>query len=582
MIIHELVFQGIFGCHAPERLTFDPGMSAPALPEGLRLAQLQDLITSLLYPRWLPSAITSQFERGDGVKVAIVFEHKERRYRLLRRESLDTLRLQVREGEAWRELAAGAKIEPLLIEKLRLPSYPVYHTLNLWRFDLPLPAEPAALNWSALSEQARDIIHRYRSALDYETLDDEIKSLEERVATTRRGLGDGAKLEDKLKQAHEKLSALEIRELPPEDLALLQERDRRLQELDELVSRITMEEEQARAQVDATLPERPWRQPLFWGGVAIALGAIGLSVAMHDGLRLIVLLDVIGLSICAWILLRYFNDMERASVHLIRLDSIKRRLNQVREEQVTFQDRIKHILIHAGVRDEDELVERVEKSARLREIIEKMESQRDKLAARPEYRQAVKQLQELDAQLEEARQRQRVMTVNTVSSYQLEDDLKRLGIDPKDARQEIPEGDLQDPASYNATALTRLAEAARQTEQLSAGVLSPRTQKMWAKICAHVLGARFDELGLSQGRLVIKGLTAEQVEIWLSTRASEGRLVAAALAVALQVNCPERASSLDTIIVGDPEELFVREHAQRFGEVFRSAAQRSQIILSAP
>jgi hypothetical protein len=282
-------------------------------------------------------------------------------------------------------------------------------------------------------------------------------------------------------------------------------------------------------------------------------------------------------------MLRYYNDMELAAIQGVRLDSIKRRLNQVREEQVSFQERVHHILVHAGVQSEAELFERVEKSQQLAEIIVKMEAQLNKLRSNADYAKNSQERDTLEARLLELHAKRAEMPASALSAYQLEADMRSLGLDPVEFVADLEGGQasVRVDNDEDRDPLMRLLTIARRLGQAGLNyAIAPKTQKMWSKICAHVLGPRFEEVSVGQdGGLAIKGLTEAQREMWLKTRASEVQIVVAALAVALQVNEPERAEALRTVVVADPDESMSPEHATKFKDVFASAARRSQVVL---
>lgn len=579
MILKDLVFQGVYGCHQPVRLSLsDSAISQERLPAGVTVSQVQLLLAALFYPSWLTTEARKEVEL-PGLKLAVTFDFKERRYRLLRREEMDSLRLQIKDGEGFQDLSDGPMVEDLLQQKLQLQDFQTFGLLNCWRVMTPMPAQPAGIDFARLDARAREIIRSYRIAHANEQLEDKLKSLEAQVEQARRTLGDGAKLEDKLEQARQRLDEISVKELNQDDMRLLKERDIKLNEWQVQIQRLTQEEEQSRTQAEALLPEKPWRQQIFLGGLLVTALALGASVAMMETARVIAVADVIGLSMCTWVLLKYYHDLERAGVHLIRQDSIKRRLNQVREEQVAYQERIKHLLIHAGVEREEELMERVEKSNKLQEIVQKMEAQYQKISSRQEYREASKQAKQLEASYEEVRTTFEQAPKSTLSAFQLENDLQTLGIDPLDALKEEDAHTGHDPAPYNEDPFTRLMEAAKRTGQLSAGELEPKVVRMWSKIGGHLLGSRFEELSLDrEGKLQIKSLKPDQISLWLKTRQSEVELVALGLALSLLVNAPPRQSVLRALVIETPDRSHPPELATKLNEVLQSAALKTQIL----
>lgn len=578
MILRELVFQGIYDCHKPVRLFFEEGISEATVPEHVTMDQIVHIITALFYPSWQTAEVRKEIE-SSSAKLAVTFDFRDRRYRLLRKASMESIRLQTRDGDDFVDVIVGAEVEDMLLEKMRFPSYHTLLLLAFWRFDHILPSEPTQFDFGRLDAKTREIVRSYRIAIAHEALEDRVKSLEGELDQAKKTLGDGAKLEEKLKAAKQRLTEIEVKELSEEDLQLLKDRESKLDGFQLQVQRLTAEEETARNQVDNSLPEKPWKQSTFLVGLLIFAGTLGLSIAFKDQYRLVAVADVIGITMCAWVMLRYFNDKERASVHLVRLDSIKRRLNQVREEQVAYKERLKHLLIHAGVDNEAELAERFDKSKRLAEIIVKMEEQYEKISSKPDYQKASRELRALEEELSTVQAEYDAAPRSVLSAYQLENDLNTLGVNPHDALIEREQNsDVIEP--YNEDIFTRLYEVAKQSDQVVSGTVSPKVISMWSKIAGHVLGSRFANLSLTdQGKLRIKNLKDEQVQLWLSTRKQESYVVGAALALALLVNLPDSNGELRVLIIEEPESYMSAEHADRFFTVFESASQKAQVVL---
>jgi hypothetical protein len=582
-MINEIVFQGIFGCTSPVKIGSKETYVDFDIPPSMTVKDVQAVVMALFFPSRLDTAGRRGVEFGQDVKIAVTFDAVDRSWRILRRDSDDSLRLQMREANGFKDIARGENVEAVLSDKLRVAPWPIFSLLSFWRWDEAIPKDEVAFDIDALPATTRDIIFRYKVARELEVIEDRISQLEQRAEMAKERLGEGFKLEDKLEKASAKYEEIAIAELSEEDLKLLGERDERLAEFEHQLRRLEAEEEDAREEVHISLPDKPWRNPLFWIGLAIAATAIATSIAMRETLRPIAAANVLGLGLTAWALLVYFTDMERAGVHVVRLDSIKRRLNQVREKQVAFKEKINHLLIHAGVENEAELAERFEKSTRLKEIIDKMEAQLDKVRQRPVYQTARRELDEINGELEEARAAKEDAGQSIMSAYQLENDLKNLGFDPEKVLQELEnQGSRQqeEQPEYERDEFSRLAEIAARCGLMGRDGLDDRVVKMWAKICAHVLGSRFKDLALSpSGELKVSTLTSEQLSLWGETRPREKRMLAVGLSTAISVNMPSKYSSLNALIVPDPGNELSSEHATKFYEVMQSASQKVQVIL---
>lgn len=581
-MIQELIFQGIFHTRAPVRLEFKEPYAAVHVPQAVKPEQIKLILTTLFYPDNLTDEERQEVAFGQDIKIAVVFHSLDRTWRILRRDDDDSLRLQVREKNGYRDIAAGAQVAPILKDKLKFPPFGIFSALNLWRFDQPLAGEPGAPGLNRLDDKTRAIVLKYRDALEVESVEDQIRTTEQLKESARQRLGEGAKLEDNLMRAKEKLKEISIADLSQEDLSLLDERDERLAGFGQQISRLENEEENAREEVNAWLPHKPWKNSLFWVGLVIALTSIVASVVFRDTLRPVAIANVLGLGMSAWIALRYFTDMERASVHVVRLDSIKRRLTQVREEQVAFRERIGHLLIHAGVENEAELLERFDKSTRLREIVGKMEAQLEKLEMRPAYKAAKRELAELEESLESLQAQRSEMGVVNFTSYQLEQDLIRLGVEPESVLtllSEEPEPEATPDFEVNDFA--RLAELAKRTGLMSeSGVLAGPVMSMWSKICGHVMGARFKDIALDgDGNLKIGGLAGEQLDMWARTRPREIASVSTGLAMALLLNLPSKLSGPNTVFLPVLAQQLSSEHAAKMEEVLKSAARKLRVVV---
>ena len=582
-MLSEVVFQGIYGSSGPVKFGSKESYSEFMLPDSMHVEDVQAILTALFFPSRLTDAERRAVEFGQQVKMAATFEAANRSWRILRRDTDETLRLQMREDGGFKDVARGDKVELMLQERLRLAPFPLFSVLAFWRFEEPIPPDAEAFSIDALSQTARDIVFKYRLALDIEKIEDRVSSLEHQADSARERLGEGARLADKLEKARAKYDEIAIPELSAEDLSLLGERDERLGEFEHQVRRLQSEEEETREEVHISLPDKPWKNQIFWAGIVLSVGALIVSVIMRDTLRPIAAANVLGLGLSAWIVLRYFTDLERASIHVMRLDSIKRRLNQVREEQVSFKDKINHLLIHAGVENEDELTERFEKSSRLKEIIGRMDAQLSKIELKPVYQTARRELDVIEEDLAQVRAERAAAGQNTLSAFQLETDLKKLGLDPGTVIAALEERDKkperqQEP--YDRDPFTRLAEIAERCGLMSARGLDDRVLQMWTKICAHVLGPRFKDLSLSpEGEVQVSSLTREQLAMWSQTRPREVRMIAMGLSAAISVNMPSQFGSLNLILVDDPVEMLSSEHATKFREVLLSASKKAQVIL---
>ncbi len=577
MLLRELIYQHVYDSDAPARLDVESQVSVIKVPAGAASSEIQDLVLSTLYPTQTPHATRMALAGADEAKVAAVFEHRKRSYRILRRADPESLRLQVKESSGWRDLAAGSvAVDERLSQSLGRPDFEVFWALNLWRFERS-SSQATTFDLDALDPKMRDVVLKFRLARAVETVEDALKSTESRIAERTKELGQGAALEDKLHKAKERLVEIEVSELSPKDLELLKEKDSLMQEFDFQLNRLEEQGATEKHQIDLIVPDTPTRTAPFWGGLVLAIGSL-IWAATDPSLRVVAFADVVGFGLVAWVLFNYFDGMERASLHQVRLESIKRRLNQVREEQVATNERINHVLIHAGVRDAKEMGERIEKAEGLTLVIEKMERRVQELRRDAGYMSALEDLERLKKRQVELVAERRELPEDTLSSFQLESDLRSMGIDPQlvledtaDSSPEEDEGPLQ-----------RLLSSAAIMGQWDAIELYPKTRKMWGKICGHVLGDKFSEVGVtSEGTLQIGDLDPEQIQMWRKTRPSEYEVLLRGLALAIQVGSDERSrrGMFESLVIVDPASYLTAVQGKKLQEVFASAAQRTGVVI---
>ncbi len=585
MRLRELIFQGVLGAAKPSRLRPGDGLARMALPPGVSVHQVHDLLIACLYPTHLSLEQQEGLRFDASAKLAAVLESSHGVFRVIRRRDAASVRLQIKKKEGYRELAAGASaVESALQKKLFVPPLEVVFPLHLWRFDpeeVPRPSPGAEFGDDP---QIPEVIEQYRVALGVEEVEDEITELEGRIELGRDALGKGAKIKDKLQQARDKLDSISVDQLSDEELTLLRSKEEKIEEFRRELERLREQEGQELDAIGKRLPDRPKDRPLFWVGIAVAALALVASVVLYESHRIIALASIPGFLIGGIELLRYYNDLGRASVHKVRLKSIRRRISQVIEEEIMFREKIDHILFHAGVESEEQLQARLPKAAKLRKVIEKLEKKQDAVRRDPEYRRARQELDEMEERLEELQAAREQFPSFVMNSFRLESDLEELGVDPVEVRkwldrqegtQEEEELEYSDPFEW------MLDVAQKRGLWQKTGLVSG-VRSTWSKICGHVLGERFEQVDLSEdGKLTVGSLTEEQQKLWQSTRSSEVRVVLCALALSMQVTAVRTKSSsiFRSVWVAEPGEAMTPGHAEKFESVFKSAARDCQIVI---
>lgn len=578
MRLLELIFQGIYGCVTPVRLDFSKPIASCELPGGLGPTCVHDVVFSLLYPGNLTHSMRVEYANSES-RVAMTFDHRGNHFRLVRKGARDSVAVQAKtESGGFKTLSAGAEVGDFLRKNFGVPDFEIMWSINCWRFE-DSNVEATRFDPQMLSPEIRELVDQYKDASALEKAEDRVQGLETRIAKCRKELGQGAALEEKLEEARQRLSEIELSELKRDDLEVLRSRDDRFSDFEDQLKRLEHEERIERDELREVMPVRWFMEPVFWAGLAISLVAIGVSFAYADSsLRAVALADILGFGMCAWVLINYFGGMERAAVHQVKLESIKRRINQVREEQVSLKERLNHLLVHAKVDDAQSLQERIVKTEKLREIIKKMEEQVAELVRDPEYLKSRDELEELEAELEEAQAAKAELAVSEMSAYQLEGDLAQLGVDPKEVLEAADAED--DPRD----AFERLLDAARLSGQYGEAELYGKTQKMWGRIAGHVIGDRFKSVTIRDENVWVSGLDAEQVAMWRRTRPSEYFALLVAFALALQVNISQRSRRgyLNTVLAIDPALRLSSGQSARLHEVFESAAKKSPIVILKP
>ncbi len=586
MRLSECIFQGVAGLDGVTRLRPQGKVAEVALPAGLSVEALQGLITCCLYPTMVDEAWLERLGVEEGSKLAVVLSGGKSTFRVLRRGDEGSVRLQRRKGDSYRDVVRGARdVERALREKLGMPAPEVFYPLGLWRFegdDIPAPKPGAKFGDDP---QIPEVVEQFRLALEVEALEDKLKALEGRIEEGEKALGKTSKLEAKRDEVRAKLTSIAVDELSDEELALLESKEERLDEFYKQLDRFGEQESRTLDAIAEELPGRPWRGPILWAGLVIVLAALGSSVALEETHRWVAVGAIPGFALAGFAWLRYYHGLGQASLHKVRLDSIRRRIIAVREEEIFFRERLDHVLFHAGVDNVAELQERLPQAKKLRKIAAKIEDKLEELEQDPAYRQAVEKLDRLRAERRELEATREEYPDFVMNSFRLEEDLEQLGVEPDEVRRwAASQGGVTDEEQgWMDVPLRWLHHVAEVGGQYRDGQLSPSVQKMWSKVCGHLLSPRFDELGLSEdGDLQVEGLTEEQIEMWASTRKAERRTVERALALALQVDRQKRSKGpkgFGAIWMEAPSKRLSGSIEERFGSVFQSAGRHAQIVI---
>lgn len=580
MRLSELIFQGVFGADRPQRLRPDGSLARLSLPPGVTARQVHDLVVACLYPTQLTDGQRRRLQMGENTKLAAVLKIGDRVYRVIRRADPASVRLQRKTSGGYDDGASSAaEVEAALQQKLGLPPLPVFLPLHLWRFDPEDVTGTSVAVGAGGDDRIPELIEQYRMAQKIEEAEDEIKELRRRIEECKEQLGKGQKVEEKLERAREKLDEIALDDLSDEDLQFLDTKDDKLYEIDTELQRLQDQEHKELDRIQNLLPQPPYRSPYLWVGLGVAIAALSTSFALHETHRLIALLSIPGWAVAAFALFRYYHNRGRANLRKVRLTSIRRRINQVREQQIEIRERVDHMLFKAGAEKEGELRARIPEAQRLQKGISKLEMKLEDVRQDSSYRRARKQLEKLQGRLETLRQRREELPELTLNSFQLERDLEELGVDTDEI--DLSEDDQQGDWNFDSP-FTWLRDVAEHTGQWNGTGLSDGARATWSKICGHVLSERFNALDLSaEGQLQAEALTDEQLELWQNTRTAEVQAVVSALALALHINKAAAGNSraLTSVWIAPPAEAMTSGHATKFQSVFKSAAKKSQIVI---
>ncbi len=600
MQLREVIFQGIWGYDKPTRLSPEAEFTQLVLPRNVDAEKVQDLLISMFYPRNLSAEQQKSVQSVDTATVVVVFANAQgQRFRLIREGDHWALRLQGEQtAGSFQDVARGVEdVERALKDLLQLPDISVFLALNMWRFEAPPATAARPVVTKNKDPRVPELIGMYHQAQEVENIEDSLQSLEQHLEQTQRALGDYADVGSKLERAREKMAGMKLPDITAEELAVLDTQERQLDEFDQQIGRLLSEEDAERRQITLNVPDKPYRTPLFLAGVLIGVSSVVVSVVFPQTLCVASMVNVVGAGMICWALLAYFNDLGRASVHQARVESIRRRLNQVREDQINFLEQIDHIMVHSGVSNVEELTTQLPRAAKLQSVIERLEAQFKQLQSNPQHRKGREDAERMQRELKVLRARRSELPEYVMNSYQLENDLQSLGVDPTELREMVTlhvaksEGVVESTATDSAdvpvekgadlTPFQRLRHVAELAGLWSGGQLDGATHKMWSKICGHVVSERFSEVVLTNaGELQIGGLTAEQMQMWSRTRSAEERAVVLALALSMHINSDTtKTGLLRSLWLSDLNQHVTAGHSEKFESVFRSASKKSQIVI---
>jgi hypothetical protein len=573
MRIQELIYQHVFSSPSPTRFRMDEKLATIGLPDDRTSADVEDLVISLLYPKHTSASLKREYADSDDPRVAMLLTHSQQQYRLLRRKGPESFRLQIKEKHGFRTLVEGWEgVAQILNQRLRTAAFEQFWSLNLMRFARD-PKMAGRLNPNTLAEPSRQVVENYQLAKRAEELGDKILSMDDRITSLRAKCGPGAVAAEKLGRLRSQLKKSELGEITDDDRRLLGARKEQSFEFRGELERLETESEDEASRLEGAIPKFWTKEKWFWFG--LIMGAIPIvAVAIGDVGRGVALFDIPGFTLSMVVVLRYYTGRENAAKHQLRLDAINRKISRTREEATRFQQRVEHLLVHTGTENADQLELRLKKCDRLVETIASLDEKVQTLQSEPQFLAATKELAEKEEKMATLRQERDDIGAEGFSAYQLEMDLRDLGIDIKSL---VVEDSAPDPQQ----AAMRLFSIAANCGQVIDGALAPPTHAMWSKICAHVLGTRFKDVWADKDGLCLRDVGPEKTLQWEETRNEEYQLTLFALALAILVNAADnpKALGVETVLTTDPRQVLSKSQAAQMEEVLKSASKKAHLVL---
>jgi hypothetical protein len=582
MRIEQLIFQGVDGRNSPARLAPSEDFSEVRLPEGVSVGDTHGLLYNLIYPRRRTEAHRDQIQGADGVKLAAILSQGGSTFRVVRQVDQSTLALQIKTDGTFETLATGPEdVDRLLEQRLGRPPAQAFHALNLWQTEPLGPAAgPEPIDLEALDRETRELAEEYFEAIEIQDVEGEIETLESEIESLRQDWGDSLDVARKLEEAQLKLEELEVADVSDDELELVRNRESRLTELEDKIDRLAKEKDRQRATVERLEPDRPYKNVWFWAGLTIAVAAVSAGVALRHSMRWIVMFDAVGFGMVTWVLLKYLTDLERANIHKVRLDSVRRRLSRVRQEAVDFREKVDHLIVHANVEDEHELLVRSKKARKLRKIVQKLEDRASDVRDDADFAEDRRRFEELKDVLERKKEQRESLPAYAGDPEYIAENLREAGVNPQ--RLLVDEEETQQPADSDVQkdSFVWLREVADELGLVEGGTLDERTLKLWRRLSGHVLGDAYGDVSVTgDGRIRFGGMTADQVEMWRRTRTREARAVAHALSLSMQLSLEGQKRRVETVWVEAPESLFGSELGTKFRTILQRAADRCHIAL---
>lgn len=580
MRLRKLMCKGVFGETSPVRVDFGSGVTRPELPGPVPVDGVRHVIVALLFPERCSDADRAPLREAADPRVALLFEARDRTFRLVRGAADSSVQLHVEKQGDFRGVSKGASdVSEILESRLAQPGIGAFRALNLWQFRAAARDrnEGAEVDLESIGPEAEKMLVQYEQTLEIEEVEEHLDEVRGSIERLRDQFGKGLEVERKLEEARRRREEVRAPELTAEEVEILDRRDERVSEYRDTLDSLEENERDERRQVQSLEPDPPWqdRKAWFWGAIGIA--AVAVSIAEAQSMRWVALVGIFGFGVAAWTFLRYLDHLEEANIHKVRIESLRRRSTEVREEMTEFRERVDHLLVHEDADSPEELLDRRQRADRLDEQIEKLEERVDQLSENEDFQEAKQRLASLESDRERLEERRGELPEYGADLFQLENKLHASGVDPEAALR-ARRGDEKGAETDSPFELLR--DLAIELGWWERGELDRSTRKVWRQMADHALDGAFDTVRLrTDGTLDLgDGARSSDAEDWLDDSPVQGRVLAGTLALALQVRDPSRDRCVEPLLLAAPQSEFPPDLSRRLLEVFRGFDDRAHIV----
>lgn len=416
------------------------------------------------------------------------------------------------------------------------------------------------------SDEAEHAGQEYRKARTSEWLDDQIRSLQdkldEHIASMNRLIDEDGEL-SRVAAALSRLPTL--RPLTSAEREALTDADMRVQELRRKIELGTAE---------VTAPDRTETQRLRVAVGMLVAGSVGFAAwtiwAFATMQRHLLVANVLPLSAALLGGLQWITIAERRGVADRRGDAIERRQQRLEQELdhlVRTRDALRRELNVQSIEEYDDVAK---KQARLQKREQELMSARSSETERPEYQKALRRRERLEAERDERRRALGRLEAASQPSYELQSALQEAGLDPATVLW-FP----QSPASEVRLSGRRLVQVALDNGMMPDGRLQATVLEAWRRLALRIVGRELDDLTLaSDGGIHVSGKDASATMSIGTTWA-----LLEALRISLLMNFLNTGMQLPRIMLRvHPSRLHDDTIAANLSAVYSGVARKVQVI----